>query len=157
MNKLIFIMPNEEMVKIKIIDLETLYNFVVPNFLIWICLGLQILIWNFLCRVFLFLHSANRVFAECQKNTRGECKKTLGLLCRVFFWHSAKSLPETVNSPRAESSPREGYRAVGEEIVRRALRSAKKRCRWSHSSPRAHRSAQRNARQKGFRRRSSAR
>jgi len=34
MNKLIFIMPNEEMAKIKIIDLEKLYNFVVQNFLI---------------------------------------------------------------------------------------------------------------------------
>jgi len=40
MNKFIFTLSNEEMAKIKIVDLEKLYNFVVPNILIGICLGL---------------------------------------------------------------------------------------------------------------------
>ena len=70
------------MSKIKVVELEKLYNFVVENFLIWIRLGLQNSIWNFLYRVF-FLHSAKRVFAKCQikhsaKKIFVKCQKTLG-------------------------------------------------------------------------------
>ena len=42
------------MIKINVVDLQKLYNFVVKNFLIWIRLGLQNSIWNFLCLVFYF-------------------------------------------------------------------------------------------------------
>jgi len=55
------------MTKINVVDLEKLYNFVVKNFLIWIRLGLQNSIWNFLCRVFYSWHSGKKVFAECKK------------------------------------------------------------------------------------------
>ena len=66
-NKIVLALSNKEIIKINVIDLEKLYNFVVKNVLIWIRLGLQNSIWNFLCRVFYFWHSANKVFAECQK------------------------------------------------------------------------------------------
>ena len=54
---------NEEMTKIKIVDLEQLYNFIVENFFIGIHLGLQILIWIFLLGV--FFDTRQRFFAEC--------------------------------------------------------------------------------------------
>jgi len=82
LNKFILPLSNKEMIKINVVDLEKLYNFVVKNFLIWIRLGLQNSIWNFICRV-LFWNSAKKIFTECQRKTLGkaffaECQKTLG-------------------------------------------------------------------------------
>ena len=74
------------MIKINIVDLEKLYNFVVKHFLIWIRLGLQNSIWNFLCRVFYFLHSAKKVFAECQIETLGKKISNLINSKVVFAW-----------------------------------------------------------------------
>ena len=45
-------LSNKKIIKIKVVDLDKLYNFLVKNFLIWIRLGLQNSIWNFICRVF---------------------------------------------------------------------------------------------------------
>ena len=41
MNNVIVALSNEEMTKINFVDLETLYNFVVEIFFIWIHLGPQ--------------------------------------------------------------------------------------------------------------------
>ena len=60
------------MIKIKVVDFEKLYYFVVKNSLISIRLGLQNSISNFLCRVFYFWHSTKKVFAECQRKTLGK-------------------------------------------------------------------------------------
>ena len=74
------------MIKINIVDLEKLYNFVVKYFLIWIRLGLQYSIWNFLCRVFYFWHSANNIFSECQRKTLGKEFSNLRNSIVVFAW-----------------------------------------------------------------------
>jgi len=74
------------MIKINVVDLEKLYNFVVKNFLIWIRLGLQNSIWNFLCRVFYFWHSAKKVFAEWQRKTIGKEFSNLRNSNIVFAW-----------------------------------------------------------------------
>ena len=78
-------LSNKEMIKINVVDHEKLYNFVVKNFLIWIRLGLQNLIWNFLYRVF-FLHSAKKFFAECQRKTLGKEFSNLRNSNVVFAW-----------------------------------------------------------------------
>jgi hypothetical protein len=51
-NKFISTFTNEEMTKIKVVDFEKLHNFVVENFFIGNCLGLQ--------------NSIEIFFAECQ-------------------------------------------------------------------------------------------
>ena len=55
------------MIKINVVDLKTLYNFVVKTFLIWIHLGLQNSICNFLCRVFYFWHSSKKVLPSVKQ------------------------------------------------------------------------------------------
>jgi len=78
MNKFIFTLSNEEMTKINIIDLEKLYNFIVQNFSKF---GLKI------CLPSVFLHSAKKVFAKCQKKLLGKA----GSLPSVKKKHSAKT------------------------------------------------------------------
>ena len=85
-------LSNKETIKIDVVDLENvvdlekLYNFVVKNFLIWIRLGLQNLIWNFLCQVFCCRHLANKFFAECQTKTLGKEFLNLRNSNVVFAW-----------------------------------------------------------------------
>jgi hypothetical protein len=97
------------MIKLNVVDLEKLYNFVVKNFFIWIRLGLQNSIWIFLCRVFYFVLALSN--KEMIKINVVDLKKLynfvvknffiwirLGLqnsiwifFCRVFyFWHLGK-------------------------------------------------------------------
>jgi hypothetical protein len=40
------------MIKIKVVDLKKLWNFVVYNFLIWNQLLLQIVVWNLILKLF---------------------------------------------------------------------------------------------------------
>jgi hypothetical protein len=85
-NKFVLALSNKEMIKINVVDIEKFYDFVVKNFLIWIHLCLQNSIWNFLCRVFYFWHSAKKVIAECQKkNTRQRIFKFKKFKCS-FAW-----------------------------------------------------------------------
>ena len=86
LNNFVLALSNKEMIKINVVDHEKLYNFVVKNFLIWIRLRLQNSIWNFLCRVFYFWHSAKKVFAECQRKTLGKEFSNLRNLTVVFAW-----------------------------------------------------------------------
>ena len=74
------------MIKINIVGLEKLYNFVVKYFLIWIRWGLQYSILNFICRVFYFWHSAKKVFAECQRKTLSKEFSNLRNSNVVFAW-----------------------------------------------------------------------
>jgi len=75
------------MIKINVVDLEKIYNFVVKNILIWIRLGPQNSIWNFLCRVFYFWHHANKkVFTECKRKTLAKEFSNLRNSNVVFTW-----------------------------------------------------------------------
>jgi len=85
-NKFVLALSNKEMIKIDVVDLKKLYSFVVKNFLNWIRLGLQNLIWNFLCRVFYFWHSAKKVFADCQRKTLDKEFFNLRNSNVVFAW-----------------------------------------------------------------------
>jgi len=74
------------MIKINVVDLEKLHNFVVKKFLSWIGLELQNSVWNFLCRVFYFWHSAKKVFAECQRKILGREFSNLRNSNILFAW-----------------------------------------------------------------------
>jgi hypothetical protein len=96
MNNVTIALSNEEMTKIKFIDLKKLYNFVVENFFIWINLLLQNVLWSS------SLPSEKKHSAKCQKKTLG--KEALWvffwalskeLLCRVFFLPSARKKHST--------------------------------------------------------------
>ena len=86
LNKFDLDLSNKEMIKVNVVDLEKLYNFVVKNFLIWIRLVLQNSIWNFFCPVFYFWHSAKKAFAECQTKTLGKEFSNLRNWNVVFAW-----------------------------------------------------------------------
>jgi hypothetical protein len=77
MNNVTIALSNEEMTKIKFVDLKKLYKFVVENFFIWINLLLQNMHWN------LSLPSAKK--NTWQRPSLSSLKKTLGkdLLCLV--------------------------------------------------------------------------
>ena len=93
--------------KINFVNLEKLYNFVVEKFFIWIHLGTQKLIRKTnlprakknthgkmpLCRVPKQRHSANSIFAECQK--KGTRQTESKLLVRGPKWFQIKMLPTT--------------------------------------------------------------
>jgi len=85
-NKFVLALSNKEMIKINVVDLVKLYNFIVKNILISIRLGLQNSIWNFLYRVFYFWHSPKKAFAECQRKTLGNEFSNLRNSNVVFAW-----------------------------------------------------------------------
>jgi hypothetical protein len=82
MNKFIFTLSNEVMTS----DGFWQRSWEVIKLFIWICLGLQSSIWNFLCRVFLF--------DSRWRSSLPSVKKTLGkdLLCQVFFYSRQRNL-----------------------------------------------------------------
>ena len=98
LNKFVLALSNKEMIKINVVDLEKLYNFVVKNFLIWICLGLQNSIWNFLCRVFYFWTLGKEGLCRVsKKNTRQRIFKFKKFKCSFCMtrWFQNKKLSTT--------------------------------------------------------------
>ena len=97
-NKFVLALSNKEMIKINVVYLEKLYNFVFKNFFIWIRLGLQNLIWNFLCRVFYFLTFGKEGLCRVsKKNTRQRIFKFTKYKCSFCMtrWFQNKKLSTT--------------------------------------------------------------